>query len=67
MLNRRLPRNAYITPGTHDDSTHLVPPLHSLRAPLFSLSSGVLMLTAIRCGNSCIKDIQEAVNGVSLL
>ena len=24
MLNRRLPRNAGIPPGTHDDSTHLV-------------------------------------------
>ncbi|MBR7012874.1 MAG: hypothetical protein IKI10_08280 [Muribaculaceae bacterium] len=27
MLNRRLPHNADIPPGTHDGSTHLVPPL----------------------------------------
>jgi len=27
-----------------DDSTHLVSPLHSLRAPLFSLRSGVSVL-----------------------
>jgi hypothetical protein len=47
MLNRRLPRNAYFPPGTHDVSTHLVPPLHSLRTPLFSLRSGVSVLWAL--------------------
>ena len=38
------PATPCIPPGTHDDSTHLVSPLHSLRAPLFSLRSGVSVL-----------------------